>query len=211
VTDEDEAKGITRFYRWHIDAALYKLSPPKVTTLYAVSVPKGEWQTLRYDDGSGDELRLPKGSTVFVSGKTMFDILPPELKSVAVRSTVHYAPHPYVWMSKAHALPTALGLEDEGLELPLDDLPPWNDADLKHFPMCWKNPVTGELHLQVHPCAIKGISVAPLPEGADRTGALFPDGKEISDTKEARELLYKIQRPGIDPKVSEGKRILCSG
>lgn len=27
VSDEDEAKGITRFYRWHIDAALYDLSP----------------------------------------------------------------------------------------------------------------------------------------------------------------------------------------
>jgi hypothetical protein len=178
-------------------------------------VPKGEWQTLRYDDGTGDELRLPKGSTTckprpttvhlsnssVVSGKTMFDILPKELKSVAVRSTVNYAPHPYVWMSKAHALPTALGLEDEGLELDLADLPPWEEADLKHLPMCWKNPVTGALHLQVHPCAIKGLSVAPLPASADREGALFPDGKEITDTKEARELLYKIQRPGIDPKV----------
>lgn len=195
MSSEDEAEGTTRFYRWHIDAALYKLSPPKVTTLYAVSVPKGDWQTLRYDDGTGDELRLPKGSTTFVSGKTMFDILPEELKSVAVRATVNYAPHPYVWMSKAHALPTALGLEEEGLELPLDDLPPWNEADIKHFPMCWKNPVTGALHLQVHPCAIQSLSIAPK-EGA----ALYRDGAEL-DTKEARELLYRIQRPGIAPNL----------
>lgn len=69
VSDEDEAKGITRFYRWHIDAALYKLNPPKVTTLYAVSVPKGEWQTLRYDDGTDDTLSLPKGSTVCELGQ----------------------------------------------------------------------------------------------------------------------------------------------
>lgn len=55
---------MTRFYRWHIDAALYKLSPPKVTTLYAVKVPEGEQQTLRYDDGSGDEIKLARGSTV---------------------------------------------------------------------------------------------------------------------------------------------------
>lgn len=37
----------SRFYRWHIDAALYDLSPPKVTTLYALGVPKGDAQTLR--------------------------------------------------------------------------------------------------------------------------------------------------------------------
>lgn len=63
MSDEDEAKGATRFYRWHIDAALYKLSPPKVTTLYAVKVPKGPHQTLRYDDGSGDELSVAPGAT----------------------------------------------------------------------------------------------------------------------------------------------------
>lgn len=81
MSDEDEEKGITRFYRWyaahirfvlsslmpisgrHIDAALYNLSPPKATTLYAVNVPTGEKQTLRYDDGTGDELSVPLGGT----------------------------------------------------------------------------------------------------------------------------------------------------
>lgn len=47
----------------HIDAALYDLSPPKVTSLYAVSVPKGEPQLCRYDDGTGDELKVPLGGT----------------------------------------------------------------------------------------------------------------------------------------------------
>lgn len=84
----DEAKGITRFYRWHIDAALYDLAPPKVTTLYAINVPGGPDQTCRYDDGTGDELKVPLGTTAFVSGKTMFDILPKELKSLAVRGKV---------------------------------------------------------------------------------------------------------------------------
>jgi len=28
----------TRFYRWHIDAALYRYQPPKVTTLLAIQV-----------------------------------------------------------------------------------------------------------------------------------------------------------------------------
>lgn len=54
---------LTGRYR-HIDAALYALSPPKVTTLYAVSVPSGEPQVCRYDDGSGDEVKVPLGGTV---------------------------------------------------------------------------------------------------------------------------------------------------
>lgn len=135
VSPEDEAKGYTRFYRWHIDAALYDLSPPKVTTLYGVTVPQGPHQTVRYDDGTGDELEVPLGTTAFVDGKNMFDILPPELKSVAVRTRVRYAPHPYVWMAPAHALPTGLGIMAEGLEMSYDELPPWEESKVKVLPM----------------------------------------------------------------------------
>jgi hypothetical protein len=72
VSPEDEAKGITRFYRWHFDAALYDLNPPRVTTLYAVNVPHGPKQICRYDDGTGDVLEAPLGTTAFVSGKVIF-------------------------------------------------------------------------------------------------------------------------------------------
>lgn len=135
VSEEDTAKGITRFYRWHIDAALYDLSPPKVTTLYGITVPQGPTQVCRYDDGTGDELAVPLGTTAFVSGKTMFDILPKELQSLAVRSKVKYAPHPYVWMAPAHALSTGLGIESEGLELPPNELPEWEESKLKILPL----------------------------------------------------------------------------
>ncbi|KDQ31466.1 hypothetical protein PLEOSDRAFT_1096284 [Pleurotus ostreatus PC15] len=201
VSPEDETKGYTRFYRWHIDAALYDLSPPKVTTLYGLEVPKGEPQTVRYDDGTGDELHVPLGTTAFVSGRTMFDILPIELKSLAVRSRVKYSPHPYVWMAPAHAMSTGLGIESEGLELPLDELPPWEESRVKIFPLTWKNPVTGALHFQVHPCGVSELLVAPLPEGAKREGALFPDGAHLTNLKEVRELLYKMQRPAIAPQL----------
>jgi len=140
VSDEDEAKGITRFYRWHIDAALYDLSPPKVTTLYGLKVPQGPEQVVRYDDGTGDELPVPLGTTAFVSGRTMFDILPPELKSLAVRTKVKYAPHPYVWMAPARALSTGLGIESDGLELPLNELPAWEEGKLKILPMVTSPP-----------------------------------------------------------------------
>lgn len=201
VSEEDEAKGITRFYRWHIDAALYDLSPPKVTTLYAINVPRGPHQTCRYDDGTGDELEVPLGTTAFVSGQTMFDILPPELKSFAVRTKVKYAPHPYVWMAPAHAMPTGLGIELEGLELPLNELPEWEESKLKILPILWKNPITGALSFQVHPCGAMELLVDPLPEGAKREGALYPDGGVISNLKEVRELLYKMQRPAIAPQL----------
>jgi len=200
VSQEDEAMGVTRFYRWHIDAALYDLSPPKVTTLYAIRVPKGEQQICRYDDGSGDELPVPLGTTVFTSGKTTFNILPPQLKSVAVRSKVEYAPHPYIWMAHVRAMSTGLGIESEGRELTLDELPDWDKSKVKIFPMVWKNQETKELHFQVHPCCVLAIHVDPLPRDAIRENALYPDGASITDLNEARELINQMNRPGIAPK-----------
>jgi hypothetical protein len=66
----------------------------------------------------------------------------------------------------------------------------------------WKNPVTGALHFQVHPCAIAELHVDPLPESASREGALFPDGARLTDLKEVRDILYRMQRPAIAPSVS---------
>lgn len=43
--------------------------------------------------------------------------------------------------------------------------------------------------------------VDPLPAGASRDGALYPDGAHITDLKEVRTTLYNMQRPAIDPKV----------
>ncbi|KAF8193869.1 hypothetical protein K438DRAFT_1588706 [Mycena galopus ATCC 62051] len=201
ISAEDEAAGATRFYRWHIDAALYDLSPPRVTTLYGLRVPGGAPQVCRYDDGTGDELPVPLGTTAFVSGKTMFAILPSELKSVAVRARVRYAPHPYVWMAPAHAKSTGLGIECEGLELELSELPPWEEAKRKTLPVLWKTPITGELSFQVHPCGAAELLIDPLPAGAVREGALYPDGAHLTDLQEVRDLLYRMQRPAIAPQL----------
>ena len=43
--------------------------------------------------------------------------------------------------------------------------------------------------------------VDPLPQGAKREGALYPDGAHITDLKVVRETLYKMQRPAISPDV----------
>jgi alpha-ketoglutarate-dependent taurine dioxygenase len=109
ISDADDRDN-TRFYRWHIDAALYDLEPPKVTSLLAVKVPKTEYQTLRYDDGTGDEVRLSRGSTAFVSSYKMFDLLSEQDKELARTTKVQYAPHPYIWMSPCKSRSDGLGL-----------------------------------------------------------------------------------------------------
>lgn len=199
IPDEDDLK-YTRFYRWHIDAALYDLSPPKVTTLYGLKVPSGPPQTLRYDDGTGEELPVPLGTTAFISTRTTFNSLPKTLQSLAVRTKVKYAPHPYVWMAPARSRSTGLGLETEGKELALSELPEWEESKIKIFPMLWKNPATGELHFQVHPSAVQELIVDPIPAGKERPAdARYPDGAHITDLKTVRDIVYEIQRPSISP------------
>ncbi|KAJ7803515.1 hypothetical protein B0H14DRAFT_3487230 [Mycena olivaceomarginata] len=96
-----------------IDAALYNLSLPRVMTLYALHVPCGLLQVCRYDDSTGDTLSIPLGTTVFVAGKTVWALLPPELKSIAVCARhVHPAPC-------------------EGLEVELGVLLLWEEAQRK--------------------------------------------------------------------------------
>lgn len=182
---ESEDREFTRFYRWHIDAALYALNPPRVTTLMAVSVPKSPSQTLRYDDGSGDELTVPRGSTVFASSENTYDLLSEADKAFARSTRVQYHAHPYIWMSGARSRSDGLGMESDGLELSDAELPPIEEDKIAILPMCWKNPVTGRLALQVHPSAVEKLHLA--------------DGSVIDDLKEVREIIHRMQRPGIAP------------
>ncbi|KAK3676249.1 hypothetical protein LTR78_003999 [Recurvomyces mirabilis] len=185
VIPEAEDRENTRFYRWHIDAALYALHPPLVTSLMAVRVPRTEYQNLRYDDGSGEEMKVSRGSTAFVSSYRMYDLLSEEDKSFARTTKVQYAPHPYIWMSAARSRSDGLGLVSEGLELPRSELPPIEEEEVKILPMCWRNPVTGNLALQVHPSAVEKLHLA--------------DGTVMEDLKEVRGIVYRMQRPGIAP------------
>ncbi|GFF93894.1 putative dioxygenase C576.01c [Aspergillus lentulus] len=182
---DHEDKAVTRFYRWHIDAALYGLHPPKVTSLLAVRVPKGRTQMLRYDDGSGEEMEVPLGTTAFVSGELMYERLSPQEKEFVCGSRVEYAPHPYVWMSRARSRPTGLGLVSENHELPLDELPPVEEDKIQILPMVWQNPVTGRPALQIHPSAVRKIHLK--------------DGTVIDDLEKVREIVYNLQRPAISP------------
>ncbi|KAF2171795.1 hypothetical protein M409DRAFT_63372 [Zasmidium cellare ATCC 36951] len=187
VISEGDDRENTRFYRWHIDAALYDLNPPRVTSLLAVRVPKTEYQNLRYDDGSEEELRVPRGSTVFVSSYRMFELLSEEDREFARTTRVQYAPHPYVWMSLAKSKTDGLGLVSEGKELAYEELPPIEEEKIKILPMCWRNPVTGKLALQVHPSAVEKLHLK--------------DGTVIDDLEEVRRIVHRLQRPGIAPEL----------
>lgn len=184
IPDEDDLD-FTRFYRWHIDAALYGLAPPIVTTLLAVRVPGGRRQTCRYDDGTGDELTVPLGTTAFVSGYTMYDRLTPAEQEFVRTTRVEYAPHPYIWMSGARSRSDGLGLVSEGKELAPSELPEVDAAKIQILPMAWRNPVTGRLSLQVHPSAVRRLHLA--------------DGTVVDDLAAVRETVHRLQRPGIAP------------
>lgn len=184
LDDAQEAAGLTRFYRWHIDAALYKLHPPKVTTLLALQVPESRPQTVVYDDGTGDTLAVPLGTTAFVSGYQAFRALSPERRDWALRTQARYAPHPYVWIRNARARSNGLGLETEGKELRRDELPPFEESAITTLPLVWVNPVTREPALQLHAFCVE---------------ELITDGRRLGDLGECRRVLHDLMRPAIAP------------
>jgi len=184
LSAELERQDFTRFYRWHIDAALYKLQPPKVTTLLALQVPESRPQTVLYDDGSGDTLSVPLAATVFVSGSRAFRDLTPAQQDYALRTQVRYAPHPYVWIKQARAHSTGLGIVSEGKELSRADLPPHREEEIATLPLVWVNPLTGERALQAHACCVE---------------QLITDGVALTDLDACRRIIYELMRPGIAP------------
>ena len=184
LTDEQEARGLTRFYRWHIDAALYELHPPKVTTLLALKVPEARRQTVTYDDGSGDSLDVTLGTTAFVSGVKAFELLSPAQRAWVMKTKARYAPHPYVWIRNARARSNGLGLVSERRELPREELPPFEEEKITTLPLVWKNPLTSELALQLHSYCVEDLII---------------DGQPVGDLETCRSLLYELMRPAIAP------------
>src|SRR5205085_1286131 len=128
-------------------------------TLLALTVPEPRHQTVVYDDGSGDTLEVPLGTTAFVSGGTAFDLLSAAQQDWARKTRVRYAPHPYVWMRNARARSNGLGLLSEGLELPREELPPFEDRKITTLPLVWTNPLTGRLSLQLHAYCVEDLRV----------------------------------------------------
>lgn len=176
ISAEEREAGASRFYQWHFDGSLYKIPPPRVGCLLAVRTPKGPDVTVRWDDGTGTEMKIAPGSTAMVAGSTALALLDDDTRNLVMHSRIEYAPHAFVWMSTAHS--TRLGhlIETEGLEKPLDQLPPWDPKHICIYPMVWTNPKTGEKSLQVHG---QGAVKLYLKDGPDSVERIVDDIKEV--------------------------------
>ncbi|AQZ13307.1 (ZYRO0D16324g) [Zygosaccharomyces parabailii] len=184
LSDEDAyEKDLTRFYRWHIDSALYDLAPPVCTTLLGIHVPPHS-RTQTVDYGDGRKLEVTQGATAFVSGAKAFEMLSPEDQKKAMGTKVVYAPHPYIFISPARATSDGLTMVSEGKEMPLDQLPPWEKSKIKELPLVWTNPVTKKPHLQVHGCCIYQLK--------------YPDGT-VLELEDARKAVHEMMKPAIAP------------
>jgi xanthine dioxygenase len=162
---EEREGGASRFYQWHFDGALYAIPPPRVGCLLAVRTPKGPDVTVRWDDGTGQEMKMAPGATAMVAGSRALQLLDEETKNLVMHSKIEYAPHAFLWMSEAHS--TRLGhlIETEGLERPLEQLPPWKPENVCIYPMVWTNPKTGEKSLQVHGQGAFKLHLKDSPQG----------------------------------------------
>ncbi|CAG9939970.1 unnamed protein product [Clonostachys rosea f. rosea IK726] len=190
IPAEEREAGASRFYQWHFDASLYDIPPPRVGCLLAVRTPKGPDVTVRWDDGTGTEMKIAPGATAMVAGSRALALLDDETRKIVMNSRIEYAPHAFVWMSTAHS--TRLGhlLETECLEKPLDRLPPWSQEKVCVYPMVWTNPKTGEKSLQVHGQGAFKLYLKSSPDGEE---------KVVTDLKEVRAFMDKIMRPALNP------------
>jgi len=204
--DDDEfERGNTRFQRWHIDAPLYERDPAWFTTLRAVKLPSGPDVTIRWDDGSGLEMKSPPGLTAFFSTSQLYQLLTPEEQAMADHSWVEYAPHPYMWIEHCKANPTGLGLKNQGKEHKIEELGEYDESAVKRYPLVWVNPVTGEKAFQVHGICARKLFLRSSAE---------EEPEVVDDVVEIRALLHKIQsrilRPEYIclPRIEEGDMVM---
>ncbi|KAK4704955.1 xanthine dioxygenase, partial [Phenoliferia sp. Uapishka_3] len=191
LSAEELAKGDTRLMQLHFDGALYNVPPPFCGSLLAVKTPKGEDLTLRFDNVNGKgEKKMGPGSTAYFSAAQAYRLLTPEQQAIANNSTITYAPHAFSWIAGCKATNDASSIVSEGLEVPLDDLPPWDPSKLKIMPWVWHNPFNGEKSLMLHgQCAMK-LHIKTSPDSEVR---------EVTDLAEVRSILQPFMTPILRP------------
>ncbi|KAF2726990.1 Clavaminate synthase-like protein [Polyplosphaeria fusca] len=187
---EEFNKGHTRFQRWHIDAPLYARDPAWFTTLRCFKRPTAPNVTVHWDDGSGTKMDCEPGLTAFFSNVQTYGLMTEEEKRIADHSWVEYAPHPYQWMGDCRSNPTGLGVVSQGKEKALEDLQPYEEKDIKRYPMVWVNPVTGERAFMVHGICVRRAFFRSGPDQEPRV---------VDDVAEIRSWLKGIQERVLKP------------
>ncbi|KAL1591490.1 hypothetical protein SLS60_011882 [Paraconiothyrium brasiliense] len=188
LSEQEVASGLTRPYRWHMDAALYENLPGIVTSLHAIEVPKVPAQKLQFPDGQ--TMDVAAGATLFFSGARNFEVLSPEEQEFALNTTVHYAPRAYEMIRNCKASSDGLTIENVGRETPISDLPAFSPEKVHSFPMVWKNPVNGEPHLQIAGCCVYSLTTIDPSTGNQTV---------ITDLAEVRRICHGLQKKVYKP------------
>jgi alpha-ketoglutarate-dependent taurine dioxygenase len=145
------------------------------------------------------------GLTAFLSNVQTYELMTDAEKKIADHSWVEYAPHPYQWMSDCKSKSSGLGLVSEGREKSLEDLSPYDDQDIKRYPMVWINPITGERAFMVHGICVRRMFIRSSVDG---------EPKIVDDVVEIRAWLANIQERVLKPeyilipKLTEGDIIM---
>lgn len=117
-----------------------------------------------------------------VSGAAALAALPEDLRQLALHSSVTYAPHPYIYIAGAKCHSTGLVCHSDGLEKPVDQLPPWQADQCYTVPMVWTNPATGVKSLQLHGACVWKLHLRSSAADTPRI---------VEDLAEVREIVYR--------------------
>jgi hypothetical protein len=109
----------------------YDREPPHYTALRCIKNPVGPDLQINWDDGSGLSMKCKPGQTAFISNTQLYGLLSDEEKMMADNSWVEYAPFPYMWVENCKGRPNGLGLETEGKEHTMDELPEIDPKKIK--------------------------------------------------------------------------------
>ncbi|KAL6152737.1 hypothetical protein ACJBU6_07917 [Exserohilum turcicum] len=194
LSDEDFEAGRTRFHWWHHDATYRRYEPPNFTIIRPIKFPDAsKTQTVEWADGSGLTMPVKPGRTAFVSTEQLYDMLSDEEKKIADHSWVEYMYWPWEWIPKCRGAPNGLGVANEGLELPDEEMEKLEDIHpewTKKHPMVWVNPVTGKRAFMVQHNTARRLFIRSGPNDTP---------KVIDDLGEVRKFLDNIQSRIIKP------------
>jgi hypothetical protein len=94
-------------------------------------LPEGPDVQINWDDGSNLSMEAKPGQTAFVSTIQLYELLTYEEKMMVDHSWVEYAPFPYMWIENCKGRTIGLGLETEGLEHKMEEIPEWEPKKIK--------------------------------------------------------------------------------
>jgi xanthine dioxygenase len=171
------AGGEARFVNWHFDGIIYGSHPSRITTFRCIKAPQGsESVTCRWDDGTGRHIKCRPGSTAFISGVELYNLLTPAEQDLFDNSYWAPAPHPFAWSGTKKLRNVGLGFAPGGKTVPLEDLPEWTPDKVYKYPFVWINPVTGQKGFQSFPEIVHKLFLKSSPESSE---TVVEDEEEI--------------------------------